>query len=230
MGQGLVELQMHKRIRSESASGAGSFCGQCLKWSGLALLCVLATGCTELVRPNFRQAVTELRPGEYSVDPDHVYLLFRIGHLGLSTVVGRFNSVDATLDFNPEDLGAMRLDGVIDMASVDLGNADLEKRLRGADWLDIAHYPEASFVTTNVLQVEGNRIRINGNFTLHGVTQPLVLDATFNGGADNLLTGKYTLGFSAFSEIRRSDFGIDSLAALVADVIVVEIHAEFQRK
>lgn len=124
----------------------------------------------------------------------------------------------------------MRLDGVIDMASVDLGNADLEKRLRGADWLDIARYPEASFVTTDVLQVDGNRIRISGNFTLHGVTQPLVLDATFNGGADNLLTGKYTLGFSAFSEIRRSDFGIDSLAALVADVIVVEIHAEFQRK
>ena len=55
------------------------------------------------------------------------------------------------------------------------------------------------------------------------------LNATFKGGADNLLTGKYTLGFSANGSFLRSDFGIDAFAALVADEVFIEIHAEFQR-
>jgi polyisoprenoid-binding protein YceI len=56
----------------------------------------------------------------------------------------------------------------------------------------------------------------------------MLLDASFKGGADNLLSGKYTLGFAADTSFRRSDYEIDSLGALVADVVFVEINGEFQ--
>lgn len=196
---------------------------------GLMLLATLSA-CASLVRPNFSQKVTELRPGQYRLDPEHVYIHFKIEHLGLSTVVGRFNQSDASLDFDPDKLAELRLDGVIDMASLDMNNPSLEKRLLGSDWFDVARYPEANFRTTDVLPAGGNRFAIVGNFTLHGVTKPLTLDAVFKGGADNLLTGKYTLGFAASGSFLRSDFGVDAFAGLVADEVFVDIHAEFQKE
>lgn len=195
----------------------------------LLLVAVQLSGCISVVRPNYTQTLRELRSGDYSLDPEHAYVHFGIEHLGLSTVVGRFNSVDATLDFDPASLEQLQLDGVIDVGSIDMNNESLQKRLRGDDWLDTQQYPEARFKTLSVTGVEGNNFIITGNFTLRGITRPLSLKAAFKGGADNLLTGKYTLGFSANGSFLRSDYGIDAFAALVADEVFIEIHAEFQK-
>jgi len=189
----------------------------------------LAGGCAALVTPNYSTELAELRPGDYTLDPDHAYLLFRVEHLGLSTVVGRFDEVDATLDFDPEDIASLRLDGRVDVASIDFGNEDLERRMRGEDWLDAERHPEARFTTTSIEPGEGGAFTVTGAFTLRGVTRPLVLEARFNGGADNILTGRYTLGFSADGALSRSAYGVDGLGALIGDEIGIEIHAEFQR-
>jgi len=193
------------------------------------ILALLIGGCTNVIRPNFTQSLVELRAGAYTLDQDHAYLIFRIEHLGLSTVVGRFNSVDATLDFDPEQLSELVLDGIIETTSIDLNNEDLERRLRGSGWLDTAQFPQARFESKTVEPGDEGEFVINGDFTLRGITQPVSLMAAFKGGADNLLTGRYTLGFTATGQIARSDYGIDSLGALVADEVFIEIHAEFQR-
>lgn len=190
---------------------------------------LMASGCTSLVRPNYETALSELRNGDYTLDPDHAYLLFKVPHLGLSKVVGRFNEVDAALDFDPSDITALRLDGVVSVASIDLDDESLERRLLGGGWLDAEQHPEARFTTTEVAAGEGDAFNVTGDFTLRGVTFPLTLQARFGGGADNLLTGRYTLGFEARGTLSRSAYGVDGLAALVGDTIEIEIHAEFQR-
>lgn len=190
---------------------------------------LMASGCTSLVRPNYETALSELRNGDYTLDPDHAYLLFKVPHLGLSKVVGRFNEVDAELDFDPSDITALRLDGVVSVASIDLDDESLERRLLGGGWLDAEQHPEARFTTTEVAAGEGDAFNVTGDFTLRGVTFPLTLQARFGGGADNLLTGRYTLGFEAQGTLSRSAYGVDGLAALVGDTIEIEIHAEFQR-
>lgn len=195
--------------------------------SALALLCLSA--CAALVTPNYTRTVVELRPGQYQLDTDHAYVHFKIEHLGLSTIVGRFNKADASLDFDPQALAELKLEGFVDVEAIDLNNRDLEKRLRGRDWFYTERFPQASFSTNTVTPgVDGNFI-IEGNFTLRGISKPLVLDARFKGGADNLLTGKYTLGFAATGSFLRSDFGIDGLGGLVADEVFIEINAEFQK-
>ncbi len=193
------------------------------------MMLILVSGCASIVRPNYTQSLAELRAGAYTLDPDHAYLIFRIEHLGLSTVVGRFNTVEASLDFDPETMTELNLEGIIDTSSIDMNNADLEQRLRGSGWLDTENFPQATFTSESVEPGSDNSFILNGNFTLRGITQPVALTATFKGGADNLLTGRYTLGFEASGSILRSDFGVDSFAALVADEIFIEIHAEFQR-
>ncbi len=194
----------------------------------LAISFVL-TGCVQIVRPNYVTSVTQLRAGQYTLDPDHAYLTFRIGHLGLSTIVGRFNGLNASLDFDPKKMIDMQLDGIIDMQSIDLNNSDLEERLRGAAWFNTSQFPAASFSTRDVSQSGQNQFQIIGELDLRGIKRPVTLDAVFHGGADNILTGKYTIGFSATAQIKRSEFGMDAFAALVSDDISIEIHAEFQR-
>ena len=195
----------------------------------IVLLMGVISGCASLVRPNYTQTLTELRSGAYSLDPEHAYLNFRIEHLGLSTIVGRFNMMDASLDFDPDELTDLALEGVVDIASIDVNNSSLENTLRGSDWLGSETYPEAVFVSESVEPLEDNSFIVNGLFTLRDVSKPIALQATFKGGADNILTGKYTLGFSATGSILRSDYGIDAFAALVADEVFIEIHGEFQR-
>lgn len=194
------------------------------------LLALAITGCASLIRPNFTQQITELRKGAYTLDKEHAYLNFKVEHLGLSFVVGRFNTLDATLDFNPDAISELVLEGSIDVTSIDLNNDSLEQQLQGRGWLNTGQFPQATFKTTAVEATQGNSFVVAGDFTLRGVTQAVQLLGSFKGGADNVLTGKYTLGFSAMGSISRSQFGIDSFAALVGDEIFLEIHAEFQRQ
>jgi len=193
------------------------------------MLTIMLSGCASLVRPNFSTVITELRSGQYSLDPEHVYVHFKVEHLGLSTIVGRFNQVDASLDFDPDNIEELQLEGIIDVSSIDLNNEDLESQLLGKAWFDAERFPQASFKTTSLVVGQNQQFEILGDFNLRGVTKPLTLKAVFKGGADNLLTGKYTLGFAATGSISRSDYGIDSFLGLVDDEVFIEIHAEFQR-
>jgi len=192
-------------------------------------LCLCLSACASLIRPNFSQELTELRSGAYTLDPQHAYVNFRVGHLDLSSIVGRFNIMTASLDFDPQNIIDLTLQGIIEAASIDVNNTELEDTLRESDWFNTASYPQINFVSTSVERTGDNTVDIVGDLTLRGVTKQIVLQTRFNGGADVFLTGKYTLGFSASTTIKRSDFGMDSFAALVANDIEIEMHGEFQR-
>lgn len=197
---------------------------------GLLVTTALLVSCASVIRPNFETELRSLRGGEYTLDREHAYLIFRIEHLGLSQVIGRFNSLDAVLDFDPENPEAMQLEGIVDVASIDFGNAELDERIRGPDWLDAERFPQAVFTATEVILADDDELIVNGDFTLRGRSLPLSLRGRFGGGADNLLTGKYTLGFSAEGEISRSAYGVSAWPSLVADTVGIELHVEFQRQ
>ncbi len=189
------------------------------------LLCI--SSCASIVRPNYQTEIAKLRSGQFNLDAKHSFLLFKVEHLGLSTYVGRFNKLNATMDFDPANLPATRLDGIVDMASIDTNDADLEELLQKPQWFDTAQFPQATFTTTEV-QVRGNnKIVFKGDLTLRGVTKPITMLGVFNGGADNLFTGQYTIGFSASGSISRAAFGMDQFGALVGDEIKLEVFAEF---
>jgi polyisoprenoid-binding protein YceI len=172
---------------------------------------------------------SELPAGSYRLDPEHAALLVRIDHLGFSTLVGRFDRFDATLDFDPEHPEAATLAATIDPASIDFNVPMFEAQLRGADWFDVARYPEARFTGREVAVTGEKTARVIGDLTLHGVTRPVTLEVTFNGAGDSLVTGRYTLGFAATGTLARSAFGLGAYAPAVGDEVTLEIEAEFQR-
>ena len=194
----------------------------------LALLVLSSlTSCAALVRPNFETELSRLRPGEYTLDPRHSFLVFKISHLELSTYVGRFNEFQAELTFDPDDIDATSLQGLVELGSVDTGDAEVDSLLMEAGWFDTTQFPQGKFSTTNVTSTGTDQIAITGDLTLRGITRSVQLSGQFNGGADNLLTRRYTLGFSATGVFNRSDFGIDKLASLVGDEEQLEVFAEF---
>jgi len=160
----------------------------------------------------------------------HSFLNFRVDHLGLSKIIGRFNDFEATLDFDPENPTEMQLTGVITAASLDLNNTDLENTLQESDWLDSERYPQIVFTSESVEITAANQFAVNGTLSMRGVSKPVTLDTTFNGGADNIITRKYTIGFQAGAEILRSEFGMDTFTAFAGDTIEIELHGEFLRQ
>jgi len=193
------------------------------------LLLFTLSACVSLVRPNYTQQLTKLRPGNYALDKTHAYVNFQIGHLGLSKVVGRFNTVDASLEFDPTNIAAMKINGVIEAGSIDVNNEDLEDTLRGEYWFATDRYPQVTFDSTAVALGSEGELQVSGELTILGVTKPITLIGKFNGGADNLLTRKYTLGFEGSATISRAAFGMDAFEGIIADNVDIEIHAEFQR-
>ncbi len=174
-------------------------------------------------------APEKLPAGAYRLDPEHASLLIKLDHFGFSQLVGRFDRLEGSLDFDPKQPEAARLTVLIDPASIDFNLPKFEQDLRGPDWFDVSRFPQARFESRTITVTGDKTGRVTGDLTLHGVTAPVTLDVTFNGGADSLLTGRYTLGFAATGTLVRSTFGLGAYAPAVGDQVTLEIHAEFQR-
>jgi polyisoprenoid-binding protein YceI len=175
--------------------------------------------------------------GEYQIDKAHASLLFRVSHLGYSTYTSRFSRFDAALTFDPANLPAARVVTTIDASSVEMDGAppaclDI---VRGPQFLDTAKFPQIIFRSERIRMTGAKSMEIAGTLTLHGVTRPLVLSATFNGGYAGMpeMDPHARLGFSAHGAFKRSDFGMvigipaPGTTMGVGDLIDISIEAEF---
>lgn len=155
-------------------------------------------------------AKTSAPAATYTLDPHHSTVVFRLSHLGFSKYTGEFAKLDGALQFDPAHPEAMSVTATIDPKSLTIPSppAGFHDTLLGKAWLDAAHFPAITFRSTKVVKTGANTADVTGDFTLHGVTKPVVLHTTFNGGyAANAFDGA-RVGFSAHTTIRRSDFGI----------------------
>jgi polyisoprenoid-binding protein YceI len=208
----------------------------------LGVMTLLALNSQQLVAAN--DAAVEPAPatavhvpaGAYTLDKTHASLTFRVNHLGFSRYTAQFKQFDAQLQFDPENLAASSVSVTIDPRSLDLDNPPpgFVEQLLGEQWLNVAQFPTMSFVSTKVEALEGNKARITGDFTLHGVTKPVVLEATFNGGyAGHEMDPHARIGFSATGTLQRSDFGIaygipePGSTMGVSDAVDIAIEVEF---
>ncbi|MDO7656996.1 MAG: YceI family protein, partial [OM182 bacterium] len=96
----------------------------------------LLASCDRILTPDFETDIQELGSGNYTLDPDHATLLFKINHLGFSSFIGRFNDFDAALDFDPENIGNSTLEVIVDAASIDVNNPAFAQELRGPRWFN----------------------------------------------------------------------------------------------
>ena len=135
----------------------------------------------------------------------HAFINFKASHLGYSWLTGRFNKFDGKFNFDGDNLAASKIEVTIDPASVDSNHAERDKHLRSDDFLHVDKFPTSKFVSTKITDKGNGKIEVVGNFTLHGVTRSIVIDAVKIGeGKDPW--GGYRAGFSGTTTIDVADY------------------------
>ncbi|MCG8613905.1 MAG: YceI family protein [Pseudomonadales bacterium] len=147
---------------------------------------------------------------DYVIDTDkaHAFILFKIKHLGFSWLYGRFNDFEGDFSYDPNKPESASVNVKIDTKSLDSNHAERDKHLKGKDFLDVDKFPEASFVSKRIEVLKDGHAKVHGEFTLKGVTKPLVIDAEIIGGGSDPWGGKRQ-GFSGTTKFKLKDFGID---------------------
>ena len=166
----------------------------------------------------------------YTLDAGHTNVIFNLSHMGYSHYYGRFNKSTGTLAYDSKAPEQSKLDVTIETASIDTNNAKLEEELKSPGWLDAVKYPTIKFTSTTIEKTSDKKGKLTGNLTLHGVTRPVVLDVTFNGGGVNPISNDDALGFSATTMINRADYDIIQYLPMVGDTVSITIETEFLHK
>jgi len=169
------------------------------------------------------------RAGTWVVDPVHSEIGFSVRHMMVSNVRGRFTSFEAVI-VTAESVLDSTATATVTMTSVSTGNDKRDDDLRSAGFFDVDAHPEMTFNSTGV-RADDDGLLLDGELTVRGITRPITLQVEIGGfGPDPF--GRVRAGFSATSEIQRSDFGMTGNMLIEGGGVVigdkVKIHLELE--
>ena len=171
----------------------------------------------------------------WEIDSSHSGIHFSVRHLVIAKVRGQFSRWAGTVVVPENDFGRASLEVTIDSASIDTGVADRDTHLRSADFFDVARFPEITFTSTGVTRASGDRLRLDGDLTIKGVTRTVVLDVEQLGTAKDPW-GNERAAFSATTAVDRKEFGLtwnqvlETGGVMVGDRIEIVIDIEAVRQ
>lgn len=151
----------------------------------------------------------------WAVDPTHSEISFKVKHMMISTVRGFFNSFDAKIEADKEDLSDAKFSFSADIASINTKNEDRDNHLKSDDFFNAEAYPKMTFESTSF-----NGDELTGNLTIRDVTKEVTLNVDMNGIAVDPYA-QTKAGFEITGEINRKDFGLNWSAVTEAGKIVV---------
>jgi polyisoprenoid-binding protein YceI len=190
----------------------------------LAALLLLANGPTAAAP--YDPWPSQLPAGAYRLEAGRSNLTVRIRFLGLSRHAATFSRLAGGVDYNPADWAATHVAIQVDPRSLSNPRANVGRTM--LDLLEPDRFPVIAF-SSRGLVLENGRTWLVGDLTLHGVTRPVRFALTFQGANDKPENGQERLAFSGSGQIRRSDFGMPAMRALVRDQVDVLFKVEFTR-
>lgn len=165
-------------------------------------------------------------PVTYKLDPSHTMVLFSWNHFGYSNPTADFGLGEGTLVFDEQHPANSSVEVTLPLDRLDTHVAALDEHLKKPDFLDADQYPVVTFKSTEVQPLGGNKFKVTGNLTVHGVTRPVVLDATLNKVGPHPMTKAPSIGFDATASIKRSDFGVGAYVPNISDELSIRITTE----
>lgn len=156
---------------------------------------------------------------EYTLDPAHSQVVFKIKHLGISTVTGSFEKLSGSFAFDPQNIKGARASATIEAASINSGVEQRDAHLRSPEFFDVEKFPQLTFASREVTAIDGDTFQVHGDLMLHGVIQPVVLEAELGGVLAQDPWGNARAAFTASTTLNRKDFG---LALETSDLLLGE--------
>jgi polyisoprenoid-binding protein YceI len=154
----------------------------------------------------------------YTIDPTHTWPVFEVSHLGFSTQRGRFSKTSGKITLDSA-AGKGSIEIVIDTASIDMGFAQWNDKMKGPDFFSVVYFPTMSFTSDKLEFANGVPVAAVGEFTLLGETRPLTLTISdFRCGTHPLLR-KAMCGANISATIKRSEFGMKRFLSTIGDEV-----------
>ena len=168
---------------------------------------------------------------KWVIDPVHSEIGFKIKHLMISNVSGKFDQFEAEVQTENEDFTTAQIQARIKTASINTGNLQRDEHLRNSDFFEAEKYQEILFTSTKVEKLDNENFLLHGNLTLKGITKQVKLQVEYSGLTKDPWGGERA-GFVLTGKINRNDFGLSFNAALETGGVVlgdeVKIHSEIQ--
>jgi len=144
---------------------------------------------------------------DWNIDQSHSNIGFKVSHLVISSVSGRFNDYSAMIEFDPKNPEKASVDVTVQMASIDTENEDRDKHLRSPDFFNVEEFSTMTFSSKSITMNEDNTFVMTGDLTIKGVTREVRLKGKLNGIVEDPW-GKTRAGFAAKTTINRQDFNV----------------------
>lgn len=162
----------------------------------------------------------------YQFDPMHTYVLWHINHFGFSIQTGKFTMVDGSLVVDEKKPQNSQVNVTIPMQNIATGIPKLDEHLASDDFFNVKKYPTAVFKSTKVEVTGKDKGKVYGTLTLLGVTKPVILNVKLLKSGIQPMKNKKSLGFTATTSFKRSEFGLDKYLPALGDEVQIEIGAE----
>ena len=168
---------------------------------------------------------------KWVIDPTHSEIGFKVRHLMISNVSGKFDQFEAEVETENEDFATAQIRATIKTASVNTSNLQRDEHLRNSDFFEVQNHPDILFTSQKVEKIDNDNFVLHGNLTLKGITKQVKLQVEYNGFTKDPWGGERA-GFVVTGKINRNDFGLSFNAALETGGVVlgdeVKIHSEIQ--
>jgi len=169
----------------------------------------------------------------WKIDPAHSVAEFKVKHMMISNVKGRFTGVSGALYLDENNVANSRVEASIDAGSISTGDAQRDGHLKSADFFDVEQYPTLTFRSTRVVPAGEGELKAAGELTIHGVTREVTFAVEGPTAPAKDPWGNTRVAVSATTKINRKDFGLTWNAALetggilVGDEVTITLEVQF---
>jgi len=153
-------------------------------------------------------ALAEPEQFQLDIKGQHAFVMFKISHIGFAWIYGSFNDFEGSFTYDAENPANNSAEVTVDVASIDTNHAERDKHLRGEDFFHVDEFPEARFVATGYEKTGEASAELTGALTIKGNTREVTMDVTEMAAREDPW-GNFRRAFSAKTELRLKDFGID---------------------
>ena len=194
--------------------------------TSFALATALFTSSLAIAAPDNSPA--NMPAGQYVLEKTHASINAKVMHHGYAFYHFRFDKFDASFDYDPKKPTDAKVTVTVDTKSMNTGYDKADEKFP-VEFLAADKHPTASFKSTEIKVIDGNKGTMTGDLTLGGVTKPVTLNVTFNGAGKDMM-GAMLSGFSASTVIKRSEFGLTKYVPMIGDEVALAIEVEFVKK
>lgn len=168
---------------------------------------------------------------KWAIDPSHSEINFKVRHLVVTTLTGKFNQFEGSLESANDDFSNAIVNFTADIASITTGNADRDNHLKSDDFFNAEAYPKLTFASKSFTKTGDNTYKMSGDITLRDVTKTIELDVEY-GGTMVDPWGNTKAGFEIKGKINRKEFGLkwdaitEAGGAVVSDEVKLDLNVQ----